>query len=81
MTGDKDREPCKSQPHEGLQGCEELRTLIHQQMAAPQKGLSASPLSAGRYIQEASTWETTGKPDNTSAQDRVELGYLEITGV
>ena len=81
MTGDKDREACKSQPHMGLPRWEELRTLTHQQMTASQKGLSASLLSAGGTIQEESTWETTGKLDHTSALDRVKLGYLEIAGV
>lgn len=65
----------------GVRRCEELRTLIHQQMTALQKSLSAGLLSAGGYIQEEPTWETTGKLDDTSAQDRVELGYLEITGL
>lgn len=51
--------------------------LIHQRRPSPQKGLSANQLPVGGYIQEASTWETIGKLDHTSAQDRVELGYLE----
>lgn len=50
--------------------------LIHQQRPSLQKGISANQLPVGGYIQEASTWETIGKLDHTSAQDRVELGYL-----
>lgn len=64
-----------------LQGCDELTTLIHQQMTALPKDLSVCVWSAGGYVQEESSWETIGKLDHTSAQDTAELVYVEITDV